>query len=249
MIQNPTWPLKYSGDNSEVLARLGKHALESGIGKLVGKRAYIQPAIENLHSRVRISVLHLGFLETHPEQLATHYDYPVRAATKDDIPLLVQLYRHYEFYNKNRPEEEIEHEIRKTMDESGIYFFIEWEGQAVSAGRVAPEIDRAGMIDAATTLPEFRGRGMYPCVRTACYGFLFKKGKIGVALVNDANATIHRIADKYGGSFTAKWLLVEFRRKPPLRRRIIPLRLRRWGLSIRDRVLRRWLRPLCGKSE
>jgi len=226
-----------AGDNPEVLARLGEFALKSEMKKLVGKSTYVQPAIQNLYSRVQIRVMSYGFCELYPGQLVPSYDYPVRAATEDDVPLLLELYRDYEFHSKNRPEEETEQEIRRVMDESGVYFFIEQEGQAVSAARVAVETDRAGVVDAATTLPEFRGRGMYPCVRTACNEYLFKGGKIGVSLIRDTNTNMRRIVSKYGGSFTDKWVIVSFRRMPLLRQRILPRRLRRWGLRMKDRVL------------
>lgn len=225
-----------AGDNPRVLGRLGKFALESEIKQLAGKSTYIQPAIENLQSRIRIHVKHFHFLEVYPEQLVHRYDYPVRAATEDDVPSLVELYRNYEFSNKSRTDEEIEHEIRRTMDESGGYFLIELEGRAVSAAGIAPETDRAGTITAVRTLPEFRGRGMYRSIRTACFEYLFEKGKIGLGLILDTNATMKKIVNKYGGSFTAEWLIVRFRERPPLRRRILPARLRRWGLSIKDKV-------------
>ena len=201
-----------------------------------GKSTYIQPAIEDLYSKVQVSTIRLGFYKILPEQFVPHYGYPVRTATEDDVPLLVELYRNYEFYGRNIIDEEIEHEIQRVMDESGVYFFIEWQGQAVSAARIAAETDRAGIIDAARTLPEFRGHGMYPCVRTACVEYLFKREKIGLALVRDTNTSMNRIISKCGDSLTDTWLIVHLRKKHPLRRRILPARLRRWGLSIKDKV-------------
>jgi hypothetical protein len=225
-----------AGDDPEVLARLGKFARKSGIGKLIGISEYIQPVVDSLPSRVPTVVLHLDFYETHPGQLVPSYRYPVRSATEEDVPLLVELYKHCELYTRNhQTEQEIEHKIRKVMGESGVYFLAEWEGRALSAAQVAPEIDEAGVIDSATTLPEFRGRGMYYCVRTACLEYLFGRGKIGLSVIRGSNASVKRVVAKTGGSCTAQWLIVKFTKKPPLRRRILPLWLRRWGLQMLGR--------------
>jgi hypothetical protein len=223
-----------AGDDPEVLARLGKFALKSGIRRLIGKNTYIQPVIDGLPPRVPIVVLHRDFYQTHPEQLVPCYLYPVRPATEDDVPLLVELYRKCEFYT-SRTEQEIEHNIRKVMGESGVYFLVEWEGRVVSAANVASEIDEAGLIGSATTLPEFRGRGIYYCVRTACLEYLFSRGKIGLSLVEVNNASVKRVISKTGGSCTAQWLIVKLTPPPPLRRRILPPWLRRWGLQMLGR--------------
>jgi RimJ/RimL family protein N-acetyltransferase len=226
-----------AGDNPMVLDGLGKLALKSGIRELRGKSTYILPIIENLPSQFLISKTeHLRFYEVRPGQFLGRYDYPVRMATRDDIPLVVQFYQSNYGVDRERIEREL---IRKAIEEGGRCFLVELEGRVVSAARIIPQTDRAGMIDAGITQPEFRGRGIYSSVRTACYEYLFEKGKIGVALVSDTNAIMHKIMDKYGSSFTAKWLLIEFRRKPSLRQRIIPLSLRRWAVSIKDTVLRR----------
>lgn len=240
-----------AGDSPKVLACLGKYALKSGIRVLAGKRAYIQPAIQSLPSRFRlIGIEHLDLLQVHPEQLLGHYDYPVRVAGKDDIRLLVELYKHCELGGM-KSAEEVEHEIRRAMTKGGVYFVHEMEGRAVSAARIFPQTDLAGIVDGATTLPEFRGRGIYPSVYTACSEYLFQRGKARLGLVNEANINMHKVICKCGGSFTDKWLIVAFTRKPPLRRRILPVRLRRWGLNIRDWVLHQrqgsWIdrRTLC----
>jgi predicted GNAT family acetyltransferase len=228
-----------AADNPAALAQLGQLALEAKVRLLLGRSTYIQPAIDNLPSRIQIGIRYFSFYQVRPEQLVCFYDHPVRAATEEDIPLLVELYRDWEFQRRNRDEEEIEREIRRVMDESGRYFLIEMEGQAVSAARVFPETDQAGMIGAARTLPAFRGRGMYPCVRTTCFEYLFKQGKTGLGLFEETNASITRVVSKQGGTIVARWLRVNIKERPPLRRRILPSRLRRWGLNIRDRVLRR----------
>jgi len=227
-----------AGDNPQVLAQLGRFSLESGVRKLIGKSTYIQPAVENLYSHVMVKIRRLNFVEDYPERLVPYYDHPVRVATEEDIPLLIELYRDYEFSGKSRPDEEIEREIQRFMDESGIYFYISIDGRAVSAARVVSETDRAAVIDAGRTLPDFRGRGLYPAVRTACCEHLFKKGKIAVSYHRETNDGMRRIIEKCGGSITAKWLLVHFKEKPPLRQRIFPRRLHRWGSRLKRRALR-----------
>jgi predicted GNAT family acetyltransferase len=225
-----------AGDNAKVLVDLGRFALKAGIRTFAGKRAYIQAAIQRLPSRYRmIGIEHLDFLQVHPGQLVGHYDYPVRVAGTDDIPLLVELYKHYELGGEKSPKE-VEHEIRRAMAKGGVYFVLEIEGRVVSGARIFPQTDRAGIVDGATTLPEFRGRGLYPCVYTACSEYLFQRGRVRLGLINEANTNMHKVMRRCGGSFTDKWLIAIFVRKPPLRRRILPVRFRRWALSIRDRI-------------
>jgi predicted GNAT family acetyltransferase len=227
-----------AADNHKVLARLGKLAYQSGARKLVGKRSCIEPATVDLGARVCVKTKRLHIYRADPERLVRHYDYPVRMATPNDIPSLVLLYREYEFAPKNRTDEEIERIITQAMRHSGVYFICESEEHVVSAARLFPQIDQAGMIGAARTLPEFRGRGLYLSVRTACFEHLFSQGKIGLGTFVDTNASMHRVLEKQGGSIMAEWLIVDLNTKPPLRRRILPLRIRRWGLQIRDHISR-----------
>jgi len=227
------------GESRKVLASLGKLALRFGVRTLAGRSTYVQPLIENVPARFLVtSTERLDFLIVRPGELKTRRcDFPVRAATSEDINLLVELYKDYEL-SGCKTTEETEREIRRAMGKGAVYFVCEIEGRAVSGARVFPQSDMAGMIDGGTTLPNFRGRGIYPCVRRACYEHLFELGKTGVSLVNVANVPMQRIIDKQGGRFVGQWLIAVFRRKTPLRRRILPARLRRWGLEIRDRVLR-----------
>lgn len=226
-----------ASDNSRVLSQLGKHAQKSGIRRLLGNSTYVQPAISGLYSRALGEVRYVSFYQVGPDQLARYYDCPVRVAVEDDIPLLTELYRGYELRDPNRSEKEVEDEIRRVMDESGRYFLVELEGRAVSAASVAPETDRAGMIDSARTLPGFRGRGIYLSVRTACFEYLFEQGKIGLGFFQETNASMIRVLNKHGGTVTARWSIVHLRKKPPLRRRILPSRLRRWGSWMKGAIM------------
>jgi predicted GNAT family acetyltransferase len=227
-----------AGDNPEVLAGLGKFALEANVNRLFGKSEYIQPAataVENPYPQVEIQRTYGHLYEVHPGQAVGHYGHPVRTATRDDISLLLELYGKDEI--SKRGPGELEREIQRAIDRSAC-FFIESGGRAVSTVRVDPETDKAGVIELARTLPEFRGRGMYPCLRTACVEYLSRKGKVALGVIADTNTAMHRVVDKCGGSLTDPWLHVRFKKRPPLRRRILPSRLRRWALRIKDRVLR-----------
>jgi len=232
-----------AGDDPLVLARLGKFALEVGADSLLGKSVYIRPAVaavEDLYPRVEIQHSTDGHLyEVHPGQAMCHHDYPVRTATRDDIPLLVELYTSDEF--SGRRIEQLEREIRGAVENQAC-FFIVLEGRAVSVARIDPETDQAGVIESARTLPEFRGRGMYLSVRTACVEYLSEKGKVALGVIKDTNTAMHKVVNKCGGSLTDPWLYVRFKKRPPLRRRMIPPRLRRWGSRVRDRVSRQLLR-------
>jgi predicted GNAT family acetyltransferase len=228
-----------AGDNPRVLARLGELAHQRGAETLVGNGTYIQPATKDLDAQVGVHAKRLHFYRADPEGIVRHYDHPVRMAAKQDIPALVALYQEYEFARKDRMDGEIEHEITRAMDRSGVYFVSESEGRIVSAARIFPQTDRAGVIGAARTLPEFRGRGIYLSVRTACFEHLFRQGKTGLGMFVDANASMHRVLDKQGGSILSEWLIVQLKAKPPLRQRILPQRIRRWGLRVRDYFSRR----------
>jgi len=224
-----------AGDNPEILAQLGKCALEANTNRFFGKSEYIQPvvaAIENSYPQIEVQQAPAHHLfEIHPGQAVGHYDYPVRTATRDDVPLLMELYQ-----DDERSQTHLEHAIREAIDRSAC-FFIEVEGRAVSAVRVDQETDQAGMMKTGATLPEFRGRGMYPSVLTACIEYLSKQGKVALGTVDDANIAMHRVAEKCGGSFTAPWSYIHFKKSPSLRQRILR-RLRRWGLRIRDKISR-----------
>jgi hypothetical protein len=227
-----------AGDDPTVLSRLGQLAYQAGAGTLFGKKAYVQPALAHLGARVRVTTRRLHFYRADPGRLVRHYDYPVRMATDKDIPALVELYREYEFAGKKRPDDEIEHAIVEAMTLSGVYFVLEREGRIVTAARVFPQTDQAGMVGAARTLPEFRGRGMYLSIRTACFEHLFDQDKIGLGLFVDTNSSMQRVLDKQGGLILSEWLIARLRAVPPLRRRVLPLDLRHWILGIRDCILR-----------
>jgi len=228
-----------ASDSPQVSTRLGRLAHQSGAGTLIGNKTHIQPATTDLGTRIRVKVKHLNFYRADPESLVRYYDYPVRVATKQDIPSLVALYREYEFARKDRTDEEIEHAIAGAMDHWGVYFIFESKGRAISAARVFPQTDQAGVIGAARTLPEFRGRGIYLSVRTVCFEYLFSQGKTGLGMFVDTNASMYRVLNKQGGTIVAEWLIAHLRAKPPLRQRILPQRVRRWGLLVRDHILSR----------
>lgn len=228
-----------AGENPQVLADLGKRAYRSGAETFVGNRASIEPAIAHLGARVHANIRHLNFYRADPKHFVRAYDYPVRMATRQDMPSLIALYQEYEFARKNRTEGEIEREITQAMDRSGVYYISEAEGRIVSAASVYPQTDQAGVIGAARTLPEFRGHGIYLSVRTACFEYLFRQGKVGLGMFVDTNTSMYKVLDKQGGSILSEWLIVQLKTKPPLRQRILPQRIRRWGLRIRDQILRR----------
>lgn len=222
-----------AGDNPEASARLGEFSLKTGIRFIKGKSACIQPAAEALSSRVADSRLtRWNFYRADPEQNPHRYDYPVRVATRDDMPLLLELYKDFEFGSHDL--HEVEYEVQKAVD-SSTCFFVELEGRAVSGSMIVAETDRAGMLNYSRTLPEFRGRSVHLSVRTACYEYLFRQGKVGLGVFSESNAAMHSIIGQYG-SIIGKWSIVYFAAKPPLKRRILPLRLRRLGLNFKNKL-------------
>lgn len=228
-----------TSNKNSVLLDLLKFGQALGVRRFIGEKSNFEPASEEWRSRYRQRIKTLNFYKVLPDNFNSNYDYNVRIAAKSDIPLLVGLYKQFEYRKKNRSAEEAKQEIQNVMDESGIYFMIEIEGRAASAAKIATETDKAGIIGAARTLPEYRGRGLYLSVRTACYEYLFKKGKMGVGFFEDKNRNMHKILKKQGGSISNKWLIINFgRNRRPARRRFIPSYLRRWTLNIKDRVLK-----------
>lgn len=157
-------------DKLQALAHLGTLATNQvGAQVLTGPQAHIEPALAKLGARTRVKRAHFYQVAT-PTQFVRHAEYPVRKATYDDIPRLIELYRGYEFRRQNRTDDEIQAEIERTMAYSGTFFCIEQldpqPGQApqiVSAASIYPETKDAGMIGAARTLPAYRGRRMYLC--------------------------------------------------------------------------------------
>jgi hypothetical protein len=213
---------------------------------LTGRKAYVEPCIAHVRKasgkvadrRFRAHTRRFYFYRADPEGLACHFQYPVRVAIESDIPSMIELYRGYEFSRRNRTDYEIGDEIAQAMNQSGTYFCHESGGRIVSAARVFPETSQAGMIGAARTLPEFRGQGIYLSVRTACFEHLFEKKKTGLGMFIDTNTSMHRVVEKQGGTILDEWLISDLRAPPPLRRRVIPAPVRRWGSSMKRRVLR-----------
>lgn len=243
-----------SGHTDQSLARLGTFAASSGIRTLVGQRAHVQSATANLDSSRmrrpvwRVQSRRLYFYRADAERLVRCYDHPVRKATKDDVLDMVKLYRGYEFSRQDMTDAEIQQEILTAMGESGTYFVVEHSQndlesnvethrRFISAARIYPETDRAGLIGAARTLPEFRGRGIYLSIRTACFEHLFRQGKAGLGMFLDSNASMHRVIAKQGGTILGEWLIADLKRTPPLRRQIIPSRARQWALRLIQRLL------------
>jgi hypothetical protein len=245
-----------AGDSREVLVELGTYALQSRVRVLTGRKAYVEPCTTHVSKtlgeasgriadhqvrahRVQVhNTRRFYFYRADPEGLARHFQHPVRVAVESDIPGMIELYRGYEFSRGNRTDQEIGDEIAQAMNQSGTYFCHESGGRIVSAARVFPETSQAGMIGAARTLPEFRGQGIYLSVRTACFEHLFEKKKTGLGMFLDTNTSMHRVIEKQGGTILDEWLIVDLRSPLPLRRRVIPASVRRWGSSMRHRVLR-----------
>lgn len=216
-----------TGNSDKTLSQLGRFAHKAGILTLIGRDSYIIPAIKHLQSWV-IQERHYTFYKIEPEMWKGRYGYAIRKATLDDIQLIVEHYKSADYGGFSQTSrEEIECEIRRAMQFESGYFMIKQAGQAVSVARIIAETDRAGILDAASTLAEFRCRGMSSCLQTARLEYLFRKGKIGVGYVRDSNSAMHKIMRRCGGFSIGKWLILNLRKRLPLHKRIIPSRLLR----------------------
>jgi RimJ/RimL family protein N-acetyltransferase len=231
------------------VVQLATLAVDLGVRTLVGRQATVQQALSALNRQWLARTRRLLFYVADPEHLARSHEYPVRLATERDILSMVELYRGYEFSPGDRTDADIRHEIQKVMDESGTYFVVESPGEdrvqprIISSARIYPETDRAGMIGAARTLPEFRGRGVYLSVRTACFEHLFRQEKTGLGMFVDSNTSMQRVIEKQGGTILSEWLIADLQpwknrlsqSLVRIRRRLIPERLRQWALELGHR--------------
>lgn len=225
-----------TGDNPKILAELGRFAHRKGVRFLLGRQEAVISAVRYCHSYIDL-IRYYVFYETHPGELKGFYHFPVRKATMEDIPLLVEHYIESDwpvYRDDNR--DCVEQEIRRVMKYESGYFFIKIQDRVVSAARIVGETDRVGCIDETSTLPEFRGQNMYPCVRTACIECLFKKGKMVVEYVRDSNTAMHRVITKNGGVFKAKWVIVTLRKKPSIKERILPSFVYRNARRLKSRL-------------
>lgn len=224
------------GYNHNFLAKLGKLLHEQGIPILLGKSDYMVPSIKYLKPWIK-EIVHYDFYQVSPEDFTGCHDYPVRKAATSDIPMLVEHYQNSDWINyRGQDPAIIEREIRNTMEFESGYFFIERDGKALSVVRIVAETDRAGILDEASTLEEYKGKGMYLNVRTACCMYLFQKGKIGVGYIRDTNTSMRRVCSKTGGNFTSRWQAIHMKRKPRLRERILPFRVRHYIRTIQQRL-------------
>jgi hypothetical protein len=226
--------------NDRIVLDFVKFGRSLGMSRLIGEKLTLEPALEKLRLRYKTRTNSLNFYRVLPGSFDSYHDYSVKIATKSETELLVELYKQFEYRKKKRSADEAKREIENVMKESGIFFMAVVDGRAVSAAKIATETDKAGIIGSARTLPEYRGRGIYLSVRTACFEYLFDKGKIGVGFFEDKNVNIHKILKKQGGFISNKWLIINFGRKQrTARRRFISLFLRQRSLNIFDRVLNR----------
>jgi len=222
-----------------VVLDLVNYGRSVGMKRIIGEKLNFEPTLVELRLRYKTRINKLNFYTVLPDSFNSYHDYSVRIATKNEIHLLVELYKQFEYRKKNRSADEAKREIENVMDESGKFFMAVKDGRAVSAAKIATETDKVGIIGSARTSPEYRGRGIYLSVRTACFEYLFNKGKIGVGFFEDKNVNVHKVLKKQGGSISNKWLIINFGRKQqPARRRFIPLFLRQWAVNINLRDLR-----------
>jgi hypothetical protein len=219
--------------NSDILGRFGKLALKCGVNKLIGEKSIIEHAIKELNLNSKPNIDNLNFIKIYPDRFVppNNYHHDVRIARNSDIPLLVELYKDFEWKKKNRDPREVKKEIHKVMDESGKYFLLEIDGRVVSANKIFPETDKAGISGSSRTLPEFRGREIFLSVQTASMEYLFNQGKIAVGFIEESNSSMHKVVvDKQGGIIAAKWLVANFNGNIINNQRPIKSRLKRFFL-------------------
>lgn len=87
-----------AGDDANVLGRLAKFSVKRDVILLKGKKEYIEPAAKAIVPKVKQSRLTSWNLYKAGSGDNPHLcDYPVRLATPDDLPAVVELYKDFEY--------------------------------------------------------------------------------------------------------------------------------------------------------
>lgn len=205
------------GDDNKAIIQLGKKSLQQEIEVLVGKEDYFIPIIEKYPHKFKIEGRY-DYFQITADKFKGSYNCPVKFACVDDVSMLVELYKNSELgQNMNKKRSVLETEIRRAMQYELGYFFIKQNGCATSAARIIAETDKYGVIDGSTTLPEYRGHGMFQIVRTSCFEFLFQKGKTGLGYFDENNPIVRAVVNKQGGTIIGKWLIVNMEKKPDIK--------------------------------
>jgi len=200
-------------DSKKILKKLCSVIFENRIHTLVGNQRYIRPIIKN---QMDVFVIEgsYDFSLIRPDRFSGHYDFPVQSATEEHVSALCDLYKTSELGgSKNKSRQEIESDIRRTLSYESGYFFVERNNRILSTAKIIAETDKYGIIDGATTLPECRGQGIYPSVRTACLNYLFQQNKTGLTYIDERNKAMQKVVQKTGGVFVDKWIIVNVRKK------------------------------------
>jgi predicted GNAT family acetyltransferase len=189
--------------------------------------------IVDLYQSKLATVHRWRFYKCGPNHLNPSYQYPCRRATPDDIDELAELYADYEFGAHGGSTDKLRSHIKQNIKNGGTYFCIELDSKIVISAMVYCETSYGGIIGSARTLPEYRRRGLYKSLRTACFEYLFEKNKIGVAFFVESNFKIQKLIEKQGGEFLEDWIVFKNRSEKPRSINSIYEKLRKVGNRIK----------------
>lgn len=227
-----------TGHDPGALVGLGRLSAKLGLRLLKGREEHLDAAVDGMSRHTNhLRVTEWYYYKADPDRAPTAFDYPVRTAEEKDLPALMELYKDFEFGDGDLLR--VEYEMREAI-KRGTCFLIELEGRVASASVIVAETDRAGLLNYTRTAPAFRQRGLHRCVRAACYRYLFRQNKVPIGIFSKTNTAMLHIAEKYG-SIIGAWSVVHLSPKIPLRRRVVPLPVRRLFVEGKKTVMQKLL--------
>lgn len=192
----------------EECAALVQFGFSKGLNAIIGSEDTIAPILNTTATRGK-AVKRWRVYQCHSEHLIPRYDYPVRQASIKDVDALTALYSRYE-YRAHDDVEKIKEEILGNFKSGNNYFVVADQDRIIAGAMLYMETSYAAVIGAARVLPEYRGKGVYYSLRTACFEYLFGKKKYAVGFFVEDNTAMANVVRKNGGKDAGHWLVLRF---------------------------------------
>lgn len=196
-----------TGRSGEICNALIAYGFSNGLRTLIGPENCIKPALNTRLAKGK-TVRRWRVYQCHPQDLIPRYDFPVRQATPNDVDQMAKLYLNYE-YRAYNDIESIREEILDNFKDKNAYFVVEQENTIVASAMLYLETSYAAMIGAARVLPEYRGKGIYYSLRTACFESLYNKNKYAVGFFVEDNHAMEKVVQKTGGEYIGYWMVLQ----------------------------------------
>lgn len=196
-----------TGRSHEICNALIAYGFSNGLRTLIGPENCIKPALTTRLTEGK-TVRRWRVHQCQPKDLIPRRDFPVRQATLNDVDQMAKLYLDYE-YRAHNDIKSIREEILDNFKANNTYFVVEQANTIVASAMLYLETSYAAMIGAARVLPEYRGKGIYYSLRTACFESLFSKSKYAVGFYVEDNRVMEKIIQKNGGAHIGYWMVLQ----------------------------------------